>query len=61
MKRAAPLLLLLAACRSSPPPGERAALTLYGDAPRLESWLAFAALLKGGTPVVAGAQADVAP
>ena len=41
MKRAAPLLLLLAACRSSPPT-HRADHTIYGDAPRQESWIAYA-------------------
>ncbi|HEX7898640.1 MAG TPA: hypothetical protein VF950_12825 [Planctomycetota bacterium] len=42
MKTLAPFLLLLAACRAAPPPGDWASVTVYGDAPRLETWRAFA-------------------
>jgi hypothetical protein len=42
MKTLAPFLLLLAACRaSSPPLGEPATVTFYGDVPRLETWRAY--------------------
>lgn len=41
MKRLAPLLLALAACRSAPPAGAPALLTVYGDVPRLERAEAF--------------------
>jgi len=44
MKTLAPFLLLLAACRApSPPFGEPAHVTIYGDEPRLETWRAFVA------------------
>lgn len=41
MRTLAPLVLLLAACRSAPPEGEPAKVTIYGEEPRLETWTAF--------------------
>jgi hypothetical protein len=43
MRRLAPVLLLLGACRSAPPSGEPATLSLLGATGRLETWTAEAA------------------
>ena len=43
MKTLAPFLLLLAACRSAPPPAEIASVTFYDETPRLETWEAHVA------------------